>query len=1038
MPLDLAATSVKGLDIKGLEKLFRDDKFRKWWKELSEMEKKDIQITTNVSGTDDIEKLVKSLDSLSKSSDKYFGEIKKYKSAAREMASAYKSGYKNMSLYLKEAKASGGQIAVWGAALSYLTKELKQNINAVEGYVGSVKRYGVEQEKFSRISFQTKDSLKDLRASLSLTKDEMADMFAELKKGEALGLTGESIKGVFENLRQVYGNDAMNILRDYQEILSKMPDVTGQIKGGGFKGFGEEGMYNLMQSGNFSKMLQLRGAGLFGGEQEKSDAAKFENIQKDIRAFTERGKDWASQFFLPSLSYFSAIAEGTTQTVEVLGQIYGILGAMRAMQSVLNLRNAAAGAGGYAGLAGKAGMAGVSGIKLAMAGAAGIGGGQLLGGGIAKLTGGLGYSPKELLSAISKENRTNFKDILFSSQSLKSILNAATLRGGSVQTVSEEKMTEEERDAAKNKASIYAYGKVGDKTVKRNIKQQKDLYDFDKTMGNVFEAVRLFEERWKMFYEDTKTMNDTMADLASLSGDSSKFQSIMLERSLKVKEFHEKELAFYDERIQTIQAQLQKMYEKDPSFRGSDSERGALATIRSLQKGRVQSEKTLFDNFLFELDRRITQGLQFGGTGSRETTLGLAQAQAKAQSRAALATYEGGEFQAFGELRLRNIEKSRDDLIAMDKQVASLNKQMSQTSDKKEILALQERLIDLEGQRASKIEALNSALRDVSDIEILVRSLEAYNKVLSAQTDYVQNVNNSFVSLKPFWEEEIRVKRQDVEMAKQMMERAGQGTARKEAEAEYAVKILDLKKAEFELAKRTRDKRKEEVEFAADWMQEQANYMEEMGGHFSDVIAMRSSAIAKERESIAFLAEMLEDPQLTGQERFRAEVELEKQKMKITKDTIGIQKSAYEKFVGMAFGALGDIGFKKGTMDDAILMGTQNTRIKNRSGLYISGAPNMTRDELSAMMATGSVDGISRQGDLKNVDYFTGMRAAKVEAKPEMKVEGKVNIELSQDLVLKNQEWSFNLSRNRDFGNALITANQIITQNNTKSSGRGG
>ncbi|MFA6679482.1 MAG: hypothetical protein WCR96_03200, partial [Candidatus Methanomethylophilaceae archaeon] len=121
---------------------------------------------------------------------------------------------------------------------------------------------------------------------------------------------------------------------------------------------------------------------------------------------------------------------------------------------------------------------------------------------------------------------------------------------------------------------------------------------------------------------------------------------------------------------------------------------------------------------------------------------------------------------------------------------------------------------------------------------------------------------------------------------------------------------------------------------------------------------------------------------------------------------------------------------------DSVLMGKDATRVKGRSGMYLRGTPNMSRDQVMAVMATGgSVDGITADKDMNKADYFTGSRIESGKSQEELQVNGKVQLALDQGLILKMEDWSFNLCKNREFGAAIVQANRIVTENNTKASG---
>jgi len=1049
MPQDILSNiNLKGQNLEGASKILSDANLRAFWGKLTNFEKKELLEGTKLTVAE-INKLVKELNKAAKAMEEYTGKIDKYESTFKKLTNSYKEGRNQAKLYLDEAAKSGGKLAVLGAAVALVTKEVKKNIDAMQDYVNAVRRYDIEQERFSKSSLIQKKSLDSMRWSLSLTKNEMASFFEELKRGESLGFNTKQMEQSILKLKSVYGNDAMKMFGSYQDILTKMPTVSNQIKAGkGFQGFNEGDVYNLMASGQYGTMLELQAGGMFGGEAEKSKSAEVENVQKMMDSFTEYAKDEASRYFMPSLSLASKTLDGVNTIIDYAAKAVVLLGIISAVKGTGVVGDVVKNLGGGSlitgaktlgkGLLGKGGGLALRGLSLSGSAlslggaiAAGLGGGQLLGAGISKAFDGTTYNPKELYSALTS-----------GPGALKSF--GKGLFSGYGQFYSEDKGEGlKERIAGTVNTGRYVKDEKTGKTVRMGKADRKTLLDFEKEMKATWENLNLIRDSWQMQYESTKRIADIDMDIASKSGDMVEYKQVSAEKQNALNKQHSELMGLYEKEEQGIISKMKEM-EGIKGFEKTRGYKAAQANLKSLREKMGDLDKVLIDGRIEVMNSVIQEQISQGGAGSKGTNK-LRMAKAAAEAALSKARFVGGEYQAAGAARGINIKEAKNFLEGIEKAMAIARETRVKGNTAAERLAAEKSLTEMEIQRTEAEEKLKNAMIDTRDLEILTRDIEIYLKGLGAQQSYVEDINGSFQALKPFWQAEVETKRRLAEIAKQDMQRMaashGMGSqAYKEKEAEYAIKSLDAKKAELELAKKVRDKKKEEITFASDWMREQADYLEEMGGGFSQILSLRSQAIEKEREAISaqqdFIDTGIKTGTLEGFELIKAQTDLERMKMKMTRDTIGVQKSAYEKFVGMAFGQLSDIGIKRGRMDDAVLMGTAATRVKGRDGMYVKGTPNMTRDQVMAVMATGgSIDGITANKDTKKADYFTGSRVESGKPKEELQVNGKVQLALDQGLILKMEDWSFNLSKNKEFGAAIVQANRIVTENNTKASG---
>ncbi|MFA6679242.1 MAG: hypothetical protein WCR96_01975, partial [Candidatus Methanomethylophilaceae archaeon] len=897
MPQDILSNiSLKGQDLAGASKILENGAVREFWAKLSASEKKGVLKGSNL-GVGEINKLVKALNSAAKAMEEYTGKIDKYESSFKKLTNAYKEGRKETKLYLEEALKSGGKLALMGASVSLLTNEIKKNIDAMQDYVNSVRRYDIEQEKFSRASLIQKKSLDNMRWSLSLTKNEMVSFFEELKRGESLGFSTKQIEQSFLKIKSVYGNDAMKMFGSYQDILSKMPNVSNQIKGKGFQGFDKADVFNLLENRQFGTMLQLRSGGMFGGEVEKSKAADIENVQKLVDSFGEYAKDEASRYFMPSLSLASKTLGGINSLVDYTSKILlivGMIAAIRGTGSVGNLLkgigggNLAAGAkavGKRALNIGK-GAFSLGGLELGGAVLTGLVGGQVLGAGVSKAFGGNSYNPKELYSALTS-----------GPDALKSF--GKGLFSGYGQFYSEDK-GEGLKERISGTVDPYRYSKGSSGRITRMTKGgQESLLTIGREMEAIYNQTEIISSMWTDYYGHIKNLADIDSEIASKAGNMVEFKEASLDKQKSMDEEYKKMVGLYEEERKTVLSKIEEM-KKIAGYEGSKEYMAAESTLSKIDKKLAEADKALIDGRISILDQIIQEQLTQGGAGTVGTTK-IKMARALAKAAFSRSRYLGGEFQAAGGLRKENISEAQNELQGVEKAMTEARKVSVSGKTYEERLAAEKSLVDLEEKRTDAEEKLKEAMVDVKDLEILSKDIEIYLKGLSAQQNYVESINGSFQALKPFWEAEVETKKRLAEIAKSDMQRMASKHEKgsqeyKEKEAEYAIRSLDAKKAELELAKKVRDQKKEEISFASDWMREQADFLEEMGGGFSEILSLRSRAIEKERQSISvqqdFINTGVKSGTLEGFELIKAQTDLERMKMKMTRDTIGIQKSA--------------------------------------------------------------------------------------------------------------------------------------------------
>lgn len=1038
--IENALKGVKSLE--QVQKIISDPLFKKFWKELGKDVQKKIVINTKITGAKDVEDLVDSMNAAIGATEQYFRKLDKYRSVMTQMNLAYKEGNAHMREHLEQAAKSGGKMAVVAAATSYLVKTLADQVDGFRDAIKEVKRYNIEQERFQKSSQFSAQQIMGLRNSLSLTKKDMSEFFSVLKKGETMGFGADQIQAVFKNLKQAYGNDAMDMMTNYQEILSKMPTLSLKIQTDPSSELNGEELYEIMKSGNLNSVIEMKSAGLFGGAKDASKSAEMENYQKRMEYLQETVKDVVADNIPKMLVALADISLIGTQALGVLTTLVGIMGASKALAGAGSLiktggaiKEAAAMGGAGAGVKGLA-RAGLGGLGFTGLGAGALGltvaggvaglGLAAAGGSAYKMYKDLGYMPSgsEMWKA-SKEAMKNgefgYSDIGMTTQ----------------------EMTPEEKKAMSS-GGTGRYRKIGGKVQRQTMGQAKADVDTMKSAGKIYERVKMAVDRWDAAQEDAMSMAQNIIEIAEVTGNSKDYFNALDKYSTAAQERFNTDKELLERGIQEAKDKVTEGL-KTAGFEKSSGYETLKNTIKMGEMALIEKTKNFNETFAQTLES-ITFLIKLGSKGYANT-LGLQMAEAKASSGVAISKTQGGEFTALKTQRDTKIATAENSLKGIENAIKENKAQQELHQTGVQRIKLEEQAIDLENKRAQAIESVNDAVGDVSDIEFLNRHIERMKSLLSDVSSLVRDTNGSYESMVPLMTAQIEKSREEVLVSKMAFDQwkanpsyGKEGTeAYERLKTDYLQKEVNYEKEKFELAKQSRDYKKEEIEFASSWLSEQADYMDEMGGFFGDVMSKRTQALQKEREMVGVLSDYLQNDQLSGFARQKAEVELEKTKMKITKDTIGIQKSSYEKFVGMAFGALGDVGFKKGRMDDAVLMGTAGTRIKNRAGLYTGSGIGMNRDQLSALRATGfSSSGVANGAESVKSGFAPGEEWARrttglSASKTELSVAGKVEISLSDEFRKKVESWTFDLIKDPKFVTSLKEAGNLVSKEGSVS-----
>lgn len=987
--------------------------------------------------------MIEAFDAASGASEEYFKKLEKYRSTVKSMNLAFKEGSGHMREYLQQAEKSGGTMAVIAAATTYLLKGVTDLASKYKDSVLEVKRYNIEQEQFQRSSLKSSKDIGYLRGSLELTRKEMTNFFGVMSQSEGLGIGVEQLEETFVALKNIYGTQAMGMIKEYQNILEKMPDLNLRINTTGDSKLTGDEWYEILKSGNVKKVIELRGAGLFGGNKKTSENARYETHQEKIEYYLEEAKDLALDNLPIQTLYLSQIGESSAKALEALTTISGTVGGIKEMFVMRGLTGLASngtllnqarpvlsGFGGQAGttLAGSTMTAGVAasvgGLAVA-AGAAALALAEL------KLRADQGYTPSW------KERK---EAVLTNPGSFLAKAGSDSLKYMSLGSVDLEKwgaFNRPETEVDKSKPKPQHVKKYTKEYAYKILKGDKQLV----AAGDIYTQIKLGMDRFDELQGDTIKISQSMMEIANVTGEGKKYFENLNKYSTALGKRWKEDQKLINEGLEKARVQKEAgIKEKGDAFLKTDAGILLNQTIRAAELELVEKQKVYNDAMLNTLENLTFIANQ--GAKDYPNKLRLQLQSERAGSAVEISKRSGGEFGALQSQKAKDIKTAKDELIGIERAIAQGKKDKEDTSDKILKVKITEKLIGLEKQRTQAIKTLNETLSQNKELDFLISRLGSLKEVLTSSEKYISDISGSFSDLNPLWQQSLEFSKQEAALKekdfRKFAEQKGvdkQGSEYKQKEKESNLAQIKYAQDIFDYAKASRDKKLEEINLQADWQKEQASFYEEMGGHFSDVISMRVKGIEKERESISAMENFLATSGISGHAREAQIIELEKKKMSLTRQTIGIQKDAYDKFVGMAYGAISDIGAKRGRMDASVLMGRGATRTRNKEGMYTGGGVGMNRDQMSALNSTGFFNkDPSELGGFEKTALVPGeeraRRATAMRSSEAQRVEVKtqVIVEPSPEFQVKIQEMIKNVASDQAFLGEM--AKKFISKDN--------
>ena len=284
-------------------------------------------------------------------------------------------------------KNATGMLAV-GVAGAFLAKKIGEVAENFASAAIGLAKYRTETSALERTLIgMNKGGLEAMRKELYLTKEQAAVFFDVVKKGvNELGMSQAEIMRVSKALKETFGGDQTERLKNYVDLLESIPTLDTDLKITASPDDQAKALFGLMETGKVNVALDLQEAGLLGGSQKKQPGADMANTAQRAAAATEGIQDFLLNTFYPEWGAWAK--EGMGIASKVVSASFAVVAGIGAFNLLLN-KNHSEDTAQRAELTARLETAILSG-KAQVPGGAGVAGGAT--NGLSKLTKGLGIA----------------------------------------------------------------------------------------------------------------------------------------------------------------------------------------------------------------------------------------------------------------------------------------------------------------------------------------------------------------------------------------------------------------------------------------------------------------------------------------------------------------------------------------------------------------------------------------------------------------------------------------------------------------------
>lgn len=261
------------------------------------------------------------------------------------------------------------------------------------------------------------------------------------------------------------------------------------------------------------------------------------------------------------------------------------------------------------------------------------------------------------------------------------------------------------------------------------------------------------------------------------------------------------------------------------------------------------------------------------------------------------------------------------------------------------------------------------------------RELDVRKEMLDVGMDLASTFDGSAEAISPFLEKQLQTERDRLEVSERYLAElraAGiTGVRLREAETNVVRQQADIRKMELDRVKQIADARRETLDIELQMVDDQMQFISEVGGSFEQIMNMTSQAVELERQKLLIAEQELaaaREQGLEGNKLRQMELDVQRQRFSYERRIMGAQRDAAERLAGAAFGAIrSSVGGAMNRGSDVALMGTDRTRVMGRGGLFMDDAKGGagTMEERLLRIQLGAFDNEQGMADQLSVEELT-------------------------------------------------------------------
>lgn len=244
---------------------------------------------------------------------------------------SFAEGGVEMSKFMEGLGGNAVGMTAVGVAGAYLATKLGDVAKKFADSAVNLAKYKTETAALEDVIIgMNKGGLDEMRKQLSMTRDQASDFFEVVKRGvNDLGMSQAQIMGVAKALRETFGGDQTERLKQYVDLLEMIPTIDTDLKITASMDDQAAAIFALAESGKMEVVMDLQGAGLLGGTKEKKPGADMANAAQKTAAVTEGIHDFLLNKMFPEFgNYLAAGVEEASKAAEAMFATAGVVGAL--------------------------------------------------------------------------------------------------------------------------------------------------------------------------------------------------------------------------------------------------------------------------------------------------------------------------------------------------------------------------------------------------------------------------------------------------------------------------------------------------------------------------------------------------------------------------------------------------------------------------------------------------------------------------------------------------------------------------------------